>query len=69
MSVMNKMLEDNGAKEEEKAIIVKHIEMMRYRITLLKNKQPALIIPLLRYLKYYQNIKSGMVDILVAIRK
>ena len=66
---MNKMLEDNGAKEEEKAIIVKHIEMMRYRITLLKNKQPALIIPLLRYLKYYQNIKSGMVDILVAIRK
>lgn len=67
--IMYKMLSDRHADGKEIALIKKHIRMMELRIDLLSNRHIMKIIPLLAYLKYYERIKSYLVEIYMVIRK
>lgn len=66
-AVMQKMLENTG-KTEKSVIMEKHIRMMEHRIRVLKDKHFASCIPLLGYLRYYQNVKSYLVEICIALK-
>ncbi len=66
--MMKQMLEDNSADSERISIMKKHIEMMDYRIDLLEKKNLFRSIQLVRYFKYYQEIKSFLVEMYLVLR-
>lgn len=66
--IMEKMLSDNCADQTELKIIQKHIKMMKNRIELLSNKRLMKCVPLMAYLRYYQEIKSYLVEIYLTLK-
>lgn len=65
---MLKMMEDCGANWEKKHIIEKHISMMVLRLDLLRNRKIGNSFMLIKYLNYYQSIKSMFLEICIALR-
>lgn len=59
---------DKEAVGRDVKLLSKNIKMFEMRITLLKNKKILNCIPLLGYLKYYQAVKSYLVEILMALK-
>ncbi len=66
--MMKQMLLDNGAEKYKISLMNKHIKMMQYRIDLLKNKHLYRLVPLIFLLRYYQEPKSFLVDVYIAMK-
>ncbi len=58
----------NHADKKEIKLINKHLHMMKKRISLIKGKKILMIIPLIRYLPYYEKKKSYLVELLMALK-
>lgn len=65
---MKEMLEDKEARQKEVRIVTKHIDMMASRISLLQNRKLIKSVRLLGYLRYYQNLKSYLVEVYMVIK-
>lgn len=66
--VMEKMLSDNHADRGKRTIMKRHIQMMKRRIDLLSSRRIIKSIPLLAFLKYYQEVKSYFVEIYLVLK-
>ena len=66
---MKKMLEEYGADGSAVTVMDKHIGMMNHRITMLESGNILRSIPLVGYLKYYQELKSFLVEMYIIIKE
>lgn len=64
---MEFMLSDCGANNSQIQLIVNHIEMMKFRIGLLENRNLKYALKLVKYLPYYETAKSMGVEALIAL--
>lgn len=65
---MLRYLKDNKSSKKEISVMEKHVAMMEKRISLLKDRKILICIPLVRYLSYYERIKSYIVELYMAIK-
>ncbi len=61
-------LEEHNGSEKEKLILKRHVVMMEKRIELLEQKKFFNVIPLIRYLPYYERKKSYFVEVIIALK-
>lgn len=67
--IMEKMLLENHADKRKIVILKKHIQMMELRIGLLSSRRIMKSIRLIPFLKYYQEVKSYLVEIYLVLKK
>ena len=58
-----KAAEEFHASEEEKKILFAHTSMMKRRCEMLEERKPLYSLGLLKFLKYYQNYRSFLIDL------
>lgn len=67
--MMKDMLEDRRAAAGQIQMMEDHIAMMTKRVALIKDRKVLQSVGLVRYLKYYQNLKSYLVEMYIAMKK